>query len=116
MCGAVVAVAALAGCSDAADKPSEDERRAAHLERVRETYKLGRSEGLAMQRQEINSGVAPSKASPSERECEARWGKLGEQRQTPGDRAGFVAACSSFPAPGTIGYEEAVAEAGGEAP
>ncbi|MEU2558466.1 hypothetical protein ABZ626_03825 [Streptomyces longispororuber] len=104
--------ATLAGCADESGKPSEGERRAEHLKRVREVYKLGRSEGLAMQRQKISSGIAPSQASPSEAECEAQWGKLGEQRQTAGDRAGFVAACSSFPAPGTPGYDEAVAEAG----
>ncbi|WP_172387324.1 hypothetical protein [Streptomyces sp. MNP-20] len=116
LCVVSIATTALVGCTDKSEKPTEDEQRARHLKRVRETYKLGRSEGLAMQQQKISSGVAPSKASPSERECATRWDKLGERKQTAGDRAGFLAACSSFPAPGTNGYDEAVAEAGGDAP
>ncbi|WJV48871.1 hypothetical protein [Streptomyces flavofungini] len=116
LCCVAITATALVGCTDKSEKPTDDQHRARHLERVRETYRLGRSEGLAMQEQKINSGAAPSKASPSERECSTRWDKLGERKQTGGDRAGFIAACSSFPAPGTNGYDEAVAEAGSGAP
>ncbi|MFI1436489.1 hypothetical protein [Streptomyces lydicus] len=66
-----------------------------------------------MQKQKIADGAPPANASPSEEECADRWSQLGEREQTPGDRAGFLAACSSFPAPGLPGYHEAVMEAQG---
>lgn len=72
-----------------------------------------RSEGLSVQRQKIASGTAPSYSSPSEKECVDRWDQLGEHEQTAGDWDGFHAACSLSPAPGTAGYDEAVAEASG---
>ncbi|WP_438470954.1 hypothetical protein [Streptomyces asiaticus] len=93
-----------------------EEQRAAHLDRVRETYRLGRSEGLALQRQKIANGTAPAYSSPSEQECADRWDQLGERQQSAGDRGGFLSACSSFPAPGMSGYEDAVAEASGRTP
>lgn len=116
MCGALLVVACLTGCSFGTEKPTKADQRAAHLDRVRETYRLGRSEGLAMQRQKIASGAAPSYSSPSEKECADRWDQLGEHEQSAGDRDGFLAACSSFPAPGMSGYDEAVAEASGSTP
>ncbi|MEW1659759.1 hypothetical protein [Streptomyces sp. NPDC093707] len=107
-----VTAACLVGCSFSAEKPTEEERRTAHLDRVRETSQLGRSEGLAVQRQKIATGTPPSNSTPTEGECLARWHQLGEHEQTPGDRNGFLFTCTSFPAPGMPGYEEAVAEAG----
>ncbi|MFD5425309.1 hypothetical protein [Streptomyces sp. NPDC127084] len=116
LCTAVLAAACIAGCSSGAEKPTVGEQRAAHLDRVRETYRLGRSEGLAMQRQKIADGAAPAYSSPSEKECADRWDQLGEREQSAGDRGGFLSACSSFPAPGMPGYDEAVAEAGEATP
>jgi hypothetical protein len=113
LCTAALAVACLTGCSAGAEKPTAEDQRAAHLDRVRETYRLGRSEGLALQRQKIASGAPPAYSSPSEQDCQDRWDQLGERQQTGGDRGGFVSACSSFPAPGMPGYDEAVAEASG---
>ncbi|MFD9390541.1 hypothetical protein ACFWBB_07320 [Streptomyces sp. NPDC060000] len=66
-----------------------------------------------MQRQKIADGVALAYSSPSEKECADRWDQLGERQQGAGDRVGFLAACSTFPAPGLPGYGEAVAEASG---
>ncbi|MEH0588084.1 hypothetical protein QA942_30015 [Streptomyces sp. B21-106] len=106
-------VACLTGCSAGTSKPTPEDKRAAQLNRVRETYRLGRSEGLALQRQKIADGAAPAYSSPSEKECAARWDQLGERRQGAGDRDGFLAACSTFPTPGLPGYDEAVAEASG---
>ncbi|WP_159073618.1 hypothetical protein [Streptomyces sp. RTd22] len=83
---------------------------------MRETYRLGRSEALALQRQKIANGTAPAYSSPNEQECADRWDQLGERQQSAGDRGGFLSACSSFPAPGLPGYDEAVAEARGSAP
>ncbi|MEH0430261.1 hypothetical protein QBB34_28900 [Streptomyces stelliscabiei] len=111
--GALAVVVCLAGCSAGTAKPTAEEQRAAYLDRVRETYRLGRSEGLALQRQKIADGVAPAHSSPSEKECADRWDQLGEHEQSAGDRGGFLSACSSFPAPGLPGYDEAVAEASG---
>lgn len=113
MWGALAVVVCLAGCSAGTAKPTAEEQRAAYLDRVRETYRLGRSEGLALQRQKIADGVAPAHSSPSEKECADRWDQLGEHEQSAGDRGGFLSACSSFPAPGLPGYDEAVAEASG---
>ncbi|GAO08721.1 glutamine synthetase [Streptomyces lydicamycinicus] len=116
LCTAAIAAACLTGCSSKAEKPSQEVQRVAHLDRVRETYRLGRREGLAMQRQKIASGAAPSYSSPSEKECADRWDQLGEHEQSAGDRVGFLSACSSFPAPGMPGYDEAVAEVAGKRP
>lgn len=113
MWAALAVVVSLAGCSAGTAKPTAEEQRAAHLDRVRETYRLGRSEGLALQRQKIADGVAPAYSSPSEKECADRWDQLGEHEQSAGDRGGFLSACTSFPAPGLPGYDEAVAEASG---
>jgi hypothetical protein len=113
LCTAALAVTCLTGCSSGAEKPTGTDQRAAHLDRVRETYRLGRSEGLALQQQKIAKGTAPAYSSPTEQECTARWDQLGEKEQSAGDRSGFVAACSSVPAPGMPGYEDAVAEARG---
>ncbi|MCF1511404.1 hypothetical protein [Streptomyces glomeratus] len=113
LCIAAITAACLTGCSSKTEKPRHEEQRAAHLDRVRETYRLGRSEGLALQRQKIANGAAPAYSSPSEKECADRWDQLGEHEQSAGDRGGFLAACSSFPAPGLPGYDEAVAEATG---
>ncbi|WP_093483080.1 hypothetical protein [Streptomyces sp. 2112.2] len=114
LCIATLAAVCLTGCSTGTEKPTKEEQRTAHLDRVRETYQLGRREGLAMQRQKIASGAAPSYSSPSEKECADRWDQLGEHEQSAGDRGGFLAACSSIPAPGMPGYDEAVAEAAGQ--
>ncbi|WP_307042692.1 hypothetical protein [Streptomyces achromogenes] len=116
LCTAALAVACLTGCSSGAEKPTTEDQRAAHLERVSETYRLGRSEGLALQRQKIADGAAPAYSSPSEKECADRWDQLGEHEQSPGDRGSFLAACSSIPAPGMPGYDEAVAEAAEKRP
>ncbi|WP_411142338.1 hypothetical protein [Streptomyces sp. x-80] len=116
LCTAALAVVCLTGCSSGAGKPTAEDQRAAHLDRVRETYRLGRSEGLALQRQKIASGAPPAYSSPSEQECKDRWDQLGEHEQSAGDRGGFLSACSSFPAPGMPGYDEAVAEASGAEP
>ncbi|MEU8968982.1 hypothetical protein AB0D11_06840 [Streptomyces monashensis] len=113
LCAVVLVAACLAGCSAGAPEPTAEQQRAAHLDRVRETYRLGRSEGLAMQRQKIAEGAPPAYSSPSEQECADRWDQLGEHQQSAGDRGGFLSACASFPAPGLPGYDEAVAEAGG---
>ncbi|MEU7516801.1 hypothetical protein AB0B13_33010 [Streptomyces sp. NPDC042898] len=61
----------------------------------------------------LADGTPPAESSPSEEECAARWSQLGDDEQTPGGKAGFLAACSSFPQPGLPGYDEAVAEARG---
>ncbi|MFB7829307.1 hypothetical protein [Streptomyces hydrogenans] len=111
--GVLLSVACLTGCTADDSPPTAEEQRATHLDRVRETYRLGRSAGLEMQERKIADGTPPAYASPSEEECSARWTQLGEREQTAGDRAGFLAACSSFPAPGLPGYDEAVAEARG---
>ncbi|MEU9246497.1 hypothetical protein [Streptomyces sp. NPDC048385] len=78
--------------------------------------RLGRSEGLALQKQKIADGAPPAYSSPDEKECADRWDQLGERQQSAGDRSGFLAACSTFPAPGLPGYDEAVAEASGTGP
>ncbi|MBT2439603.1 hypothetical protein J7E93_05600 [Streptomyces sp. ISL-36] len=110
-CGILLAAACLTGCAADPSPPTAEEQSAAHLDRVRETYRLGRSAGLELQQQKIADGTPPSYSSPSEEECAARWTQLGEREQTPGDQAGFLAACSSFPAPGLPGHDDAVAEA-----
>lgn len=114
-CCSVILLAAicLTGCSAGDSPPTSDQQRTAHLDRVRGAYRLGRSAGLELQEQKIAAGAPPAASSPSEEECAARWTQLGEREQTPGDRAGFLAACSSFPPPGLPGYDEAVAEARG---
>ncbi|MFE4305688.1 hypothetical protein [Streptomyces sp. NPDC056891] len=111
--GIVLAVTCITGCTADSRPPTSDEKRAAHLDRVRETYRLGRVAGLEVQEGKIADGTPPASASPSEAECLARWTQLGEHEQTSGDKAGFLAACSSFPSPGLPGYDEAVAEARG---
>ncbi|MCZ4098275.1 hypothetical protein [Streptomyces sp. H39-C1] len=116
LCAAALTAVCLTGCSSGIEKPTAEDQRAAHLDRVRETYRLGRSEGLALQRQKIADGAPPSYSSPSDRECADRWDQLGEHQQSAGDRGGFLSACSSFPAPGLPGYDEAVAEASGPTP
>lgn len=116
LCAAALAAVCLTGCSSGAKKPTAEDQRAAHLDRVRETYRLGRSEGLALQRHKIADGAPPAYSSPSEQECADRWDQLGERQQSAGDRGGFLLACSSFPAPGLPGYDEAVAEARAVAP
>ncbi|MEV0257747.1 hypothetical protein AB0H82_26250 [Streptomyces sp. NPDC050732] len=113
LCAAALAASCLTGCSYGAEKPTAEQQRAAHLDRVRETYRLGRSEGLALQKQKIADGAPPAYSSPDEKECADRWDQLGERQQSAGDRGGFLSACSSFPAPGVHGYDEAVAEASG---
>ncbi|UNO42137.1 hypothetical protein [Streptomyces sp. MST-110588] len=116
LCTAALAIACLTGCSAGAEKPTTEEQRAAHLDRVRETYWLGRSEGMALQREKINDGTPPAYSSPSEKECAERWDQLDERQQSAGDRDGFLSACSSFPAPGMPGYDDAVAQAAGNRP
>ncbi|TQK44443.1 hypothetical protein FBY35_5947 [Streptomyces sp. SLBN-118] len=116
LCTAALAVTCLTGCSSGTEEPTGADQRAAHVDRVRETHRLGRSEGLALQRQKIAGGTAPAFSSPSEQECTTRWDQLGEKEQSAGGRGGFVAACSSFPAPGMPGYDDAVAEASGSTP
>lgn len=111
--GVLLAVACLAGCGMGDNTPPAVQQRDAHLDRVRGAYQLGRSTGLELQERKIAYGTPPAYASPSEEECLDRWTQLGEREQTAGDRAGFLAACSSFPAPGLPGYDEAVAEARG---
>ncbi|MEU8955014.1 hypothetical protein AB0C93_11985 [Streptomyces sp. NPDC048518] len=115
-CTAALAAACLMGCSSGADKPTVEQQRAAHLDRVRETYRLGRSEGLILQKRKIADGAAPAYSSPDEKECADRWDQLGERQQSAGDRGGLLSACSSFPAPGVPGYDEAVSEASGSTP
>lgn len=112
-CVVLLAAVCLAGCGTGDDTPPADQQRDAHLNRVRDAYRLGRSTGLELQEQKVADGTPPASSSPSEEECAARWDQLGEREQTPGDRAGFLAACSSFPPPGLPGYDEAVAEARG---
>ncbi|MFE5483017.1 hypothetical protein [Streptomyces sp. NPDC056527] len=109
--GVLLAALCLTGCATDTRPPTDREQRSAHLDRVRDAYRLGRSAGLEMQQQKIADGAPPATSSPSEEECAARWAQLGEREQTPGDLAGFLAACSSFPAPGLPGYAEAVVEA-----
>lgn len=116
MCGALLVAACLAGCSSGTEKPTKAEQRTAHLDRVRETYRLGCSEGLAVQRQKVASGAPPAFSSPREQDCQDRWDQLGEHGQSAGDRGGFLAACSSIPTPGMPGYDEAVAEAAEKRP
>ncbi|MFD8209657.1 hypothetical protein ACFV2S_25075 [Streptomyces sp. NPDC059695] len=110
-CGVLLAAVCLGGCATGDNPPTADQQRDAHLDRVRDAYRLGRSAGLELQEQKIADGTPSAASSPSEEECAARWIQLGEREQTPGDRAGFVAACASFPQPGLPGYDEAVAEA-----
>lgn len=116
VCGVALAIASLSSCSDGDSKLTASEQRAAHLDRVREAYRLGRSEGLSLQQRKIAAGTAPADATADEQDCAARWDQLGEEELTAGDRDGFLAACSSFPPPGMPGYDEAVAEARGSAP
>ncbi|MFD9792124.1 hypothetical protein ACFWXK_14360 [Streptomyces sp. NPDC059070] len=115
-CLMALAGGALGGCSGSTSEPSAGEQRATYLSRVREVYQLGRREGLSLQRQKIDQGVAPAYATPSESECAARWEQLGQGEKTLGDKNSFVSLCSSFPTPGMPGYDDAVAEAAGKRP
>ncbi|QEU93118.1 hypothetical protein CP970_21325 [Streptomyces kanamyceticus] len=71
---------------------------------------------LALQRQKIAEGAPPAYSSPSEQACTDRWDQLGERQRSAGDRDGFLAACSSIPAPGMPGYDEVVAEVAASSP
>lgn len=112
-CGVLLAAVCLSSCSTGDSEPPADQQRAAHLDRLRDAYRLGRSAGLKLQDRKIADRTPPADSSWSEEACVARWTQLGEREQTSGDRAGFLAACSSFPQPGLPGYDEAVAEARG---
>ncbi|MFI9583765.1 hypothetical protein ACIHCQ_18395 [Streptomyces sp. NPDC052236] len=61
------------------------------MDRVRETYTLGRKEGMAWQRRKIAEATAPAYSAPTEQECAERWDRLGEQAESAGDCGGFIA-------------------------
>ncbi|MFE7129365.1 hypothetical protein ACFVIM_00700 [Streptomyces sp. NPDC057638] len=103
--------AGVSACTEPPPKPSFEEQRAAHYDRLKEVGQAARREALAMQRKKIADGVPRSASTPTEAECGARWTAIGEKEQTAGDRDTFVSICSTLPVPGLPGYVEAVEEA-----